>query len=198
MTAARISLPLKKLVDSYLADNYHSPDIPTLTRKSAWEPVFVYGTEKYKFSHSEVMQDMPRVGLAYTTAPTFAMYNTKDHEPVALRRPIEPYAARISGEIYLVTPEVLFELDSVKENTVYFNRIRMMFNFHSVEQRDAKLKTPRMASAWIYIGVDEMFNYAIKDGNVRLMEAYRSNAENSRLYYAWTKKDDAANLKKEA
>lgn len=137
---------LKEFCAAAQSDHY-TPDMSELRSKFSEVPVFVYGDTQYKFSGHPAMGSAQRVGLARTTQ-TYQMFISNDNEPMIFHTP-EPAGARVRGEVYLVTPDVLARLDNRFCNTLHFQRVRRHVKWWHRE--DATTVNRSEFLSWVYV-----------------------------------------------
>lgn len=120
-------------------------------------PVFVYGTLKSGGRLHEILKGSPWLGEAHTALSSFWMQEVAEGGfPIVWRIPKEsPELGKsgfICGEVYVVDPVTLLELDRIERNTVMYQRGQ-----HHVYLLDQKYKlqdgyhTPSL-KCWMYSG----------------------------------------------
>jgi gamma-glutamylcyclotransferase (GGCT)/AIG2-like uncharacterized protein YtfP len=114
-----------------------TPDF--IERKSEhFIPVLVYGTLKSGGYFHDTLEGCPYLGDAYTTTPAFVLYDTGSF-PVAFH----------IGEVYVVDPLTLLQLDRIESNGKMYSRKRI-----TVKLIDQQGQANQFIQAWIYCGVD--------------------------------------------
>lgn len=186
-----MSNPLKSAVQEMVADNCYSPDMADLQSQYQFVPLFVFGNEKLGFSEHFRLRDWPRVGVGVTHDRTFLMFrNNQWHEPIVLNRPAAATARSIAGEVYLVTPEIIFDLDAVMERGAYFKRWRRKIDHY--DPSDQKKKWFQV-DAFMYMGVSDYWNDQIKAGDLPLLTTSTAMHLNNSSVFLWMMNDDAPN-----
>lgn len=184
---------LAKTIADMLHDNSYSPDISYQESKFSYIPIFVYGTQMQLYSDHSIMGGFPRIGIATTVRPIFTMYKTKTNEPVVLGE----YApttnsARVRGELYVVPPSVMFQLDSFTCRGVHFYRRKETVRY--IDPKDLlKAKTcTHQTEAWMYIGFDSAWLKSITSKTAQRLTRLIGPNEDE-VYYRFTMEDDKPN-----
>lgn len=174
---------------------YSIGDLTELNYKFSYIPIFVYGMEKFNFSSHNMLDDHPVLGYGYTASNLYRMYKKmKEHYPVILSGADEPTLGKIQGEVYLVPPKTLFDLDAMYENNVAFKRIRSMIYYCSFEEKDKKDKKSRVSVCWMYVGKRDFWLPKLQDMELSQMNlVVPDGGRKNTQYYCWKKLDDQPN-----
>jgi gamma-glutamylcyclotransferase (GGCT)/AIG2-like uncharacterized protein YtfP len=187
--------PLNTFLQRCLYSNVFSPDAVELTSGSSYVPVFVYGCEKAGMSEHEILHGAKRKGRGWMINPQYKMYwyqsqPTARREPVILKRPNDPTAARIQGELYVVKPDILFELDRLYENTLYFQRANKTIQYYLEEDRDKTDRKTFIADAWVFEGKSAQWQDRWLKGELNEV----SIIDADKPYYIWRSVNDRHNF----
>ena len=186
-------ISLDRCVEEYVYSSMYTPDTAWLQSTYEYVPVFVYGTEKYRFSDHDLIKHHACVGIGHTVKDHYVLYKSKDHEPIAICMPSHASRLRLRGELYVIPIPVLFELDKKFENLVYFQR-RWVQIIHTLpEFKDRKNKPWFLSEAIIWEGFRSMWNERIGTGYLRLMPAITAHDE--RRFYQYLHMDDQPNFR---
>lgn len=182
-----------RLLSDYLHDclmeTMFSPDIHEIQHTFTHVPVFVYGTEKFKFSDFQVMDNMPRLGIGCTTASRYEMYMAPFLGPIVMTS-IAPAAGKIFGEVFLVTPQVLFWLDDFHQNDAYNRRKEEYIRYYPANQQSEKEKDWYISKCWMYQAVPHMWKSKLEDKRYTLLDLTRPDNNPQRQYYVFKRTDD--------
>ncbi len=132
--------------------NRFTPDF--LDRKMEKQiPIFVYDRMRAGSSNFSFVKDAIPLGEAYTTAANFVMETAEDDQAVVFQLE-QPNSAghRVYGEVYLVSPKDLLNIDYLVQNNIRFER-SLRYVFLQEQSIPAKNKTMRPSvKCWIYTG----------------------------------------------
>lgn len=173
-------------VQSRIDEGYYTPDSAKIFRKP-WHPIFVYGTLRSGFFRNKLLHGLPRVGTGFTRGKIWTMYRTQPNKagsyPVALPTINKDEQGALYGEIYLVPPKLLRELDFIESNGIQYSRVSRAIDI--VGQI-----TPAVMNCWMYVG-----NHAAWEDEVKkrtLLPIHRmTRANEPRFHYYVFKKSDA-------
>ena len=133
-----------------------TPDF--IERKSEhFIPVLVYGTLRSGGYFHDTLEGCPYLGDAYTTTPAFVLYDTGSF-PVAFHignasdKRIKN-RGKLFGEVYVVDPLTLLQLDRIESNGRMYSRKRI-----TVKLIDQQGQANQFIQAWIYCGVDRYWS----------------------------------------
>jgi gamma-glutamylcyclotransferase (GGCT)/AIG2-like uncharacterized protein YtfP len=143
-------ITLKQFAKTVVYENAGTPELPWLQAKYQYVPVFVYGTEQRNYSEDDAMEDHPCIGYGFTMSSDYVLYKTDDHQPIALVRPEVQYSAKLRGELYLVSPDVLTHLDKRFTNGVFFHRRERYIQWYKPEDKDKTNKEWYVSHAYLY------------------------------------------------
>lgn len=104
--------------------NETTPDYLKLKLQKHY-PVFVYGNLKSGGLYSALLKDSPFLGEGITNNISYQMsyFEGLFNQPILKRIvPSSINAARVMGEVYVVTPEQILEIDAALEHTQMFVR----------------------------------------------------------------------------
>lgn len=133
-----------------------TPDF--IERKSEhFIPVLVYGTLKSGGYFHETLEGCPFLGDAFTTVPAFVLYENTSF-PVAFHignasDPRLKHRGKLFGEVYVVDPLTLLQLDRIESNGKMYSRKKI-----TVKLIDQHEQANRFIQAWIYCGVDRYWS----------------------------------------
>lgn len=129
-----------------------------------WIPVFVYGSLKSGGWLHNILKDSFWLGDATTALKEFAMWDSGSGFPVVRDVHKDHEAAgRIVGELYMVDPVTLLELDRVEGNNYMYSRRQawVWAQDHTKEVEDANTGEIRKARpaihAWVYVGMNDFW-----------------------------------------
>ncbi len=173
--------PIDKFVQGRLDDSYYSPDTPVLYNNK-WLPLFVYGTLRQGFSRHTLLQHCPYVGSAFTRMTGWVLYRTatQNSYPVLLPALTEQPGA-VYGEVYLVSPDVVRELDFVESNGIQYHREYRTIQIHG-RGDDA-----RTMAAYMYIGNRGVWKDAITKKGLVLCDSFKRKDNSNFRYYLFKK-----------
>ncbi len=184
---------LNAAVQGFLQDNVYAGDVNYLQYNFRFVPLFVYGNEKEGFSEHFRLQRYPKIGTGYTEDTFFKMYKSSYHSPVVLNRPGAVSTGRVSGEVYLVGPEIIFDLDDAYERGIYSRRFRR--EIVHADLRKAGKVSWYTSSCLMYTGIYEMFEEKITNNEMTPMSLF-INQQLQRASYLWMARDDQPNMKR--
>lgn len=182
------NLALSEFVHNKLTDNCYTPDMHDICKKYRYVPVFLYCTHKFQFSDYGVLGSCPRFGVGMTQSANYMMYIYNSGLPVVLPRIDVRNSGRIQGEIFLVTPDILFKLDKEFQNTVFFKRHQRTIMWKPPEQKEDRYQ---MSDCFMYIGSVNKWEDDIKTGKLKLKDPVVSLTNSAQgPYYMFTAHDD--------
>lgn len=201
----------------------YTPDIAHLQERVCWWLFIADDCRTFRKNYERVYQ--PGCSIEYPTAFTMQGFNFFYHRPTG--RPIPVHAddddglfprAKIKGELHLVTPQVLIDLDIHHQNRVLFHRkrVKILIPYREVNMNqwiDATGKPlPRalqnwhnkispekifILEAWMYTGKRSVYAPRLDDGYEYLQcPIFFPNVEKNWLprYYEYTRTFEAAQL----
>lgn len=161
---------VRKFVNEALLDQAWSPDAAEITTQYSYIPVFLYGTEKVGYAEDLGKRGPPRIGVGWTTGPTFTMYlHQKEKYPVVLLAPLGANRAKVYGHIFMCDPETLFELDAKYQNNCYFKRYPRWITYCAPESRGTANATRYTTRAWMYVGMPSEWKDRIEARELALL-----------------------------
>lgn len=172
-------------VQSRIDEGYYTPDSAKLFRKP-WHPVFVYGTLRDGFYRNKLLHGLPKVGTGFTRGKIWKMYRTPPNKagsyPVALPTLNTEEQGALYGEIYLVPPKLLRELDFIESNGIQYSRISRAI--------DVIGHTPPIVLAcWMYVGNLPAWEDDVEKGNLLSVSRMTRINEPKFNYYVFKKSD---------
>jgi gamma-glutamylcyclotransferase (GGCT)/AIG2-like uncharacterized protein YtfP len=116
----------KEALKIALYESRHTPDINYIESKRG-HLLFVYGTLKKGMSrHWMLEQYKARFVATATTFMRYSLYySPKLGFPVMMPGLVKTPAGNVCGQLYIVPPKVILELDEIEKNTVLYNRMRI-------------------------------------------------------------------------
>jgi gamma-glutamylcyclotransferase (GGCT)/AIG2-like uncharacterized protein YtfP len=184
-------ITLKQFAKTVVHENAGTYDLPWIQAKYQYIPVFVYGTEQQNYSEDEAMEDHPCIGYGFTMSSDYVLYETDDHQPVALVRPDVTYSARLRGELYLVSPEVLTHLDKRFTNGVFFIRRERYVQWYKPEDKDKTDKEWFVSHAFIYHANQASWQGRLDRNQLKRMSTL--TAMEGKEYFQFRMSDDQPN-----
>ena len=144
------------LTDQLAERAINTPDFLKL-KGLQYVAVFVYGTLKKGGKNHALLQDMPYLGLAESTAPCYQMKTYEGSFPIMkkLGKEFARQCDYVIGEMYAVTPQRLLILDRLEQNGFLYERTECMFwlkdQVAPVKPSHGKIYRPCI-KAWAYMG----------------------------------------------
>lgn len=182
--ARAVKTSLEQELSLLRRENKYSPDMSWMTWKYARLPVFIYGTAKVGMSDHALMKKFPMLGSAHTVTETYSMYISKENEAVVFYEPNSSYSkGRVYGEIFIVPPVVVLNLDNFYCQGEHFSRSWIDVVFHDA---DAKQSYPIKAVTWLGIRPN-WAKYLIGKS------VHRSVIDSGGRWYNFTPRDDKPN-----
>lgn len=160
--------------------NNTSPDY--IERKLEGQiPVFVYGSLRHGFHNHDVIKGSPYIGEAVTSIEKFEMRELSHGGfPLVFEKGMRGLKDNISsgairGEVYVVCPRTLLELDRLESNGKMYTR-----SLQYVLLKDQNLggKGRPIKKVWMYLSNEDFW------GN-KNHHAVSSKVQSSRRYYDW-------------
>jgi gamma-glutamylcyclotransferase (GGCT)/AIG2-like uncharacterized protein YtfP len=183
--------PAEEFVQETLDNNYYTDDLAALYAKR-WHPLFVYGTLKQGFSRNSLLNNSVYVGPGYTRGTGWAMYSTIQKHPYPIVLPVTktlapmgeelPTAGGVHGEVYLVSPKTMVNLDFIESNGIQYQRIQRLVDLPNVTtgQPNAVLL------AFMYIGVMANWRPYLEHGDIQLCDHYTRKKNKNYGYYTFS------------
>lgn len=181
---------LEQSVSHILTDNAYTPDIGFLEKMYSYVPLFMYGAMQQDMSQAKLLGNFPRIGVGITKHDRFNM-NICQNEPVVFDCGTPVVKRAIFGEVYIVPPVVIRDLDCYMCRGIQFRRQYEPIIYKKPE--DKKPAELNEAEAFMYIGmVDEWRRYLqSKPENAHI---YLDENFPHKSYYRFTFHDDKPNL----
>ena len=158
----------------------HTPETPDFIDRKLDRhiPVFVYGTLKKGLSNHYLLEGAPYLGSAITDTARFYMRET-EHFPIVFEANGQKKvsAGKIFGEVYVVDPKRLLQLDRLEGNGYMYQRELVWTKLLDQDRSTALL--PHIKT-WMYVGVPSYFSMSPL-GNVKGKEASVG------MVYEWSK-----------
>lgn len=182
------SISLENAVRWYREENAFSKDVVELQTKWDFVPLFVYGNHKANFSSEVWLKGTPVLGHGITQDQNYTLFLNKEYpEPLAMKLPGAATAKHLYGEVRLVTPHHIFDLDAQFEPGVFTKREKVWVVFANAHDRVFKL-----AECWVYLYIHDMFREKIIQGDINLMRPFVEQM-NQKVAYMWLLSDDKPN-----
>jgi gamma-glutamylcyclotransferase (GGCT)/AIG2-like uncharacterized protein YtfP len=163
-----------------------TPDLPALNR---WDShyVFIFDDLKNGFSQSHILAEEPIMGVGYTRAPWFTMYQYKSRKnpPLMMIRQDSTKAGRVYGEVYKVSPTMVRDLDEIYSNQVWVRRLKIPIQITRIHDRRPE---EVMAFAW----VAQISVWKSRMDTLEALPMLTANKDKSFTYYNFTKTFDKA------
>jgi len=122
-------------------------------------PVFVYGSLKKDGFFHDAIDKCAYLGRAVTAEASYEMRASKGDYPVVLKSKDNKDRGRISGEVYIVNPLLMLELDRIEGNNFMYTRQKLFVRLlDQTIYKDTKKENP-FIEAWVYIGNPEYWDY---------------------------------------
>jgi gamma-glutamylcyclotransferase (GGCT)/AIG2-like uncharacterized protein YtfP len=177
--------PVSKFVQSCLDDNYYTPDAPHIYQKQ-WQPLFVYGTLKQGYSRDSLLSGSIRVGYGYTMSTSWVMYRTKNKSPfpVVLQAEDGTPPGGICGEVYLVRPKIISNLDFIESNGIMYHRTlrTILLPVANSQQPDHRL------TCHVYLGIPAHWKHNLQRGDLTVCDRLTRNKNKNYHYYTFMRK----------
>lgn len=128
-----------------------TPDMQELVEEGN-QLVFVYGTLKKGFGNHTVLGTNPiYLGKARTQDMGWIMYDTGSFPVVMKTGDVGHY---IYGEVYMVPPKQMLQLDGLESNGSMYQRERVKLRLLDQTESDPVIGSAKpIRKAWMYIGV---------------------------------------------
>ncbi len=180
----------------------YTPDIASLQDGVCWWLFVADDCRTFRKNYERVYK--PGCSIEYQTAFTMQGFNFFYHRPTG--RPIPIHAddddglfprAKIKGELHLVTPQVLIDLDIYRQNGVLFRRKRVKILIPYYVRHRRWEQRMYILKAWMYVGKQSVYKPQLDDGYEYLQcPIFFPNVERPWLprYYEYTRTFEAAQL----
>lgn len=175
----------RKIIKDGLWDTAWSRDVPYLNRDYWYIPVFLYGPEKRSFSQNKLLGDFAQPQGSAFSVDNFFIMMMYDKEPVVFCRPQEERKGKVHGEIFLVSPSKLYELDAQYQNMMYVRRSPRLFRMKVQNTKDDYVTT----RALMYTAIGTQW-----EDKLYKMSNVQPFTTNNFTYYVYTKQRDTACL----
>lgn len=160
-----------------------TPDYLDLKEK-ANHPVFVYGTLKKGFGLHRYLEGYPYLGRARPVTPSFEMYDTGGFPVIKkINSPRKGEVAHVSGEVYVVPPKIILELDRVENNGGMYLRQKTYFFLRDQQYKTQAGYAKPSIHAFIYVGNPDYWDFT-RQWTVSPTE------EEGQRYLVWDKKKE--------
>jgi gamma-glutamylcyclotransferase (GGCT)/AIG2-like uncharacterized protein YtfP len=177
-----------QLIQDGLLHTIGTADMAFMNQYYWYVPVFLYGTEKQGFSeHRSVMGGRDPVGRGLTVDRYYVM-KTYKNEPLVFAEPQNPNAGKVFGEIFMVTPSELAELDNRYMNGSYGRRSSRIVSWWPTSTKDQKNKpveTNRVLCYTAYAPAWEERKIGITP-----LPCVSSDKDGGYRYYVYTRAED--------
>ncbi len=191
-----VNVHLARTIQAMKDDNINSwPDMLELHASNWYVPLFVYASEQREMSEHFRLKRAQSLyqGRGVTIERGFIMSKDKKWaSPLVFNQPKAPTAAHIFGEVYLVEPEIIYELDSFYERGQFTRRHRRSVSY--VDPSDTR-KRRFISSCFIYTHIYDMFKEKVKNGDYELMRSIIDFDTNVPMF-RWFASDDRPNMER--
>lgn len=139
-------------------------------------PVFVYGSLKSGHRNHEMLSGCQFLGRGRTVATDLDLRAPSHNAfPIAFRKSImktpKEVLGRVSGEIWVVDPKKMLEMDTFENNRTMYNREKVWVVCRDQEIKGSTNKQARPTiQAWMYIGVPDYWEGQVTDRCPYLIE----------------------------
>jgi hypothetical protein len=164
-----------------LGDVINDKFITTLytDRKEVWRlkqfechPVFIYGQEQKGMTQHKLLRNSPRVGVGMTSTGCFTLNVSKEYGyPVAIAEDEADVSAKLFGEVYLMSPDDIMELDRHYQTGINFRRLRRGIHHYDPAVPQDKRIT-RVTLCHMYLGETNIWLKRRADEEVFLSEIH--------------------------
>lgn len=160
--------------------NSFTPDFLDL-KLQEYIPVFVYGTLKIGQKRFDILQDQVYLGEAYTATQNYLMENSEMDFPIAFdAKVVNPKSASLFGEVFLVKPEIMLELDRIESNGEMYERKERWL--YLLDQKVSHTRFRPSLKCWVYLGKDSFWrNYTT---SLMIPRKFNSGSK-PRMIYEW-------------
>lgn len=182
----------KSFIHECLIDQAYSKDTLELNFKYSSVPVFLYGQEKQGYSNDLTKKGGQHVGVGWTVNPGLLMYqHTALKYPIVLSDNTLLQGARVFGHLFLVSPDLLFELDSLFQNTLFFERGTQWVTFYAPASRLDSNKTTFRAHVLFYLGIPTIWEPKMQTKEIALLPRIKPQGSTDRSgFYVYSKAND--------
>lgn len=165
--------------------NEKTPDY--IQRKlEGYIPVFVYGSLRQGFHNHGLLNDLPFLGKAHTTIEKYEMQDTGSF-PVVYERAVKmkgkkhnPVVGKIHGEVYVVDPKTLLQLDRLESNgRMYTRSLQWIFLSDQTFPEKQRSHLSPSLKCWMYLGNEEFWR------GVQNIVSCKSSVRNGVRFYDW-------------
>lgn len=159
--------------------NRWTPDYLKL-KLEKYIPVFVYGTLKAGMPRHGVLEETVALGDGYTSTAGYQMVkSTRGDFPVVLgQNTVGVLGQRILGEVYLVSPKHMLNLDKIEDNnTMYKREARYVYLLDQTMKTANGVIRPSI-KCWIYLGVHDFW----KNQDTETMKSKEVDGGKMRVY----------------
>lgn len=181
---------LKNFVRGAISDRHYSPDFPVLQAKYKLLPTFIYGTEQTGYSDDGLLRYHPRVGIGFLPASTHALFITKENQPFVL--PVMTDGHPIRGEMYLLPPAVIADLDMKNVNGIFMHRLSKTVHWYRDEDKDKKDKQWFSTECFTWIGNVSRYKFLLDQNTAARLEPFTSG--DGHAYYHFRRSHDKPNM----
>jgi gamma-glutamylcyclotransferase (GGCT)/AIG2-like uncharacterized protein YtfP len=171
----------RRELQSKLDEKYFTDDMPYIGRYAS-VPVFVYGTLKRNFPLHRFLATSPCLGMAHTMDRNYVMFETATGKyPIVMDASDSPdVAGAIVGEVYMVRPDILAEIDFLESQGHFYHRRLINVKFNDFGAMNGK-----EGQAYIYIGDEETWLKRYEVGDITDYERFTRKKDPSYHYYYW-------------
>jgi gamma-glutamylcyclotransferase (GGCT)/AIG2-like uncharacterized protein YtfP len=158
------------IINDGLLHTLATPDMAFLNQHHWYVPVMLYGAEKKSFKeHRSVMGGRDPIGRGLTVDTHYVMKLYRD-EPLVFTEPQHPNAGKVFGEVFLVTPSELAELDSRYMNGSFGRRYSRLVRWWKLEEDPKKEKTVYINRVLFFTAWAPAWDTRAEDNNVARRE----------------------------
>lgn len=171
----------RKKLHTTLDDNYYTDDQCVLNRHE-YVPLFVYGTLKKGYPLAAHLEHSKFMGMAHTLKDNFVMYKTNNplriNFPVILHNNNPEERGRISGEMYMVRPWTISQLDFIEQNGLSYHR-----DYVPIQMLDFRYPKKDIFWAYTYVGDADWWSAQMTKGGLDKIERFVRRKDPDYKYY---------------
>lgn len=178
------------ILDTVKEDNACSPDILSMTLRGS-QLVFITGNMKAsvdKYLNQFYLEQAVFVGTGMTVHSNFSIWRYNKDYPIVLNEPAvgTPNKARIYGEVYLVSPTMLANLDTYEERGIHSTRGKQQILINKpFGIRDHAIEV----FVHMYYNKFDAWRNAIREGELEPCSLYFDKRNPQDKYYIWNKRN---------
>lgn len=185
---------------NYIADiRQRSTFTPDMENLRAYDSLFVFVADETMTNHSQhgLLAAGKRLAIGFTV-DDFVMYkhNLGSYSyPIVMRGQQNSYhkPAKIKGELYQVTPEMFFALDTHRANGLQFRRKRVKIKIPYADKSRVWDERIKELTVWMYVGKSSYWDHHISQySGYKPVQRYqhRDNWIDTYYYYSLKEAND--------